>query len=366
MKPNHRLDRIILGALVAGGLAFTAGCGGGQTGGADGQLSGAVRVDGSSTVYPITEAVAEEFLREQPGVRVNVGVSGTGGGFAKFIRGEIDIANASRPIKDGEVAEAEAAGIDFIELPVAYDGLAVMVNPQNDWVDCLTTEELERIWGPGSQVDNWNQIRPSFPDLALALYGAGTDSGTYDYFTEAIGGASGASRTDFSASEDDNVLVQGIAGDRGSLGFFGYAYYQENQDKLKLLDVDDGDPANGEGCVQPTDETVRTGTYQPLSRPIFIYVNAAQATDPAVQAFVEYYLSIAPEIVPDVGYVRLTDREYDLSLQRFRTGTTGSILEGGHSVGVTLEDLLGRMEGAAGADTSNADTTGAAADTTAM
>ncbi len=332
----------------------TSGCGdGGNRQGGENGLRGAVRIDGSSTVYPITEAVAEEFMLENPGVQVTVGVSGTGGGFAKFTRGEIDISNASRPIKPSEAEQAAQAGIEFIEIPVAYDGLAVVVNPQADWVDCLTIEELKAIWEPGSQVDSWNDIRPTFPNQPINLYGAGTASGTYDYFTAAVVGEEGASRTDFTASEDDNVLVQGVAGDRNALGFFGYAYYDNNQDRLKLLGIDDGNPANGEGCIKPSTETVRNGQYQPLARPEFIYVNSASAQDSTIRAFVEFYIENAPVLTQEVGYVPLSDEAYQLALQRFRENKTGSLFQGSEA-GVRIEDLFRREEGASEADTTAA------------
>lgn len=354
-----RTFSLLLAAVLALGLV---GCGGGSDDADADRLSGAVQVDGSSTVYPISEAVAEEFLRANPSVRVTVGVSGTGGGFNKFLRGETDINDASRPIKAEERELAEQNGIEYIELPVAYDGLAIVAHPENDWADCLTTDELRAIWEPGSQVNNWSQVRDGFPDRELVLYGAGTDSGTYDYFTEAIGGESGASRSDFSASEDDNVLVQGIAGDPNALGFFGLAYYEENADRLKLLGVDDGDPTNGDGCVQPTLETVGNGTYQPLARPEFIYVNAERAADPAVAAFVEFYLENAAPLVREVGYIPLSDAAYDLGLQRFRNGVTGTLFGEGDTIGVTIEELFRRAEGGA----APADTTAMPADTTAM
>ena len=349
-------------------LGLLAGCGSEPREGADGDaLSGSVRVDGSSTVFPITEAVAEEFMQEEPGVRVTVGVSGTGGGFSKFLRDETDINDASRPIKPSELEEARANGIEFIELPVAYDGIAVVTNPGNDWVDCLTVDELRRIWEPGSEVNNWSEVRAGFPDQEITLYGPGTDSGTYDYFTEAVGGESGASRSDFTASEDDNVLVQGIAGDADALGFFGLAYYEENQSRLKLLGIDDGDPSNGEGCIQPTLETVGNGTYQPLARPEFIYVNAARANDPAINAFVEFYLANAPALVREVGYVPLTDAAYELAVERFRAGTAGTLFEAGAPVGITLEELLQREGGAMPmADTTAMDDDAMPADTTAQ
>lgn len=321
-------------------ILLTSGCGGGAEG-EEGQLTGTVAVDGSSTVYPLTEAVAEEFMREHPRVRVTVGVSGTGGGFSKFVREEIDISDASRPIKPSEAQLAEQNNVTYIELPVAYDGLTVAVHPQNDWLECLTVEELRRIWEPGSTVGNWNQVRPSFPDRELHLYGAGTDSGTYDYFTQAVIGEEGASRSDFTASEDDNVLVQGIAGDPAALGFLPYAYYDENQDKLKAIAIDDENPDNGEGCVVPGPETVQSGTYQPLARPEFIYVRAARADDPAVQAFTEFYLEHADELAPAVGYVPLSDEAYELAMARFQNRVTGSVFGGeGSQIGVRVADLL--------------------------
>lgn len=351
MKSIVRFSLVLV--LSGFGLLVT-GCGGGEGRGEEG--AGAVRVDGSSTVFPITEAVAEEFMKANPGVRVTVGVSGTGGGFGKFLRGETDVNNASRPIKPSEIELARQNSIGFIELPVAYDGIAVMVNPENDWVECLTVEELNRIWQPDSEVDSWNDIRPSFPDRPISLYGAGTDSGTYDYFTEAIVGEEGASRTDFSASEDDNVLVQGIAGDPGALGFFGLAYYEANQGQLKLVGVDDENPENGEGCVRPTNETVREGTYQPLSRPLLIYVREASAGDPAVEAFTHFYLENGGALAREVGYVGLTDEEYALARERFAQRVTGSLFEHGTQVGVTLEDLLQLQDAAAG-DAAGVDTT---------
>jgi len=315
-------------------------CGGGGQGGENG-LSGQVLVDGSSTVYPISEAVGEEFTIANRDVRVPVGVSGTGGGFSKMLRRETDISDASRPIKETELALAEQNGVSFIELPVAYDGLAVIVHPQNEWTDCLTVDELRRIWDPDSDINNWSQVRPGFPDRPLALYGPGTDSGTYDYFTEAIVGEEGASRADFTASEDDNVLVQGVQGDPNALGFFGLAYYEENQARLKLVGVDDGNESNGEGCILPSQETVRDATYQPLSRPLFIYVREESANQPAVAAFVEFYLELAGQLAPEVGYVPLSDAAYATARRRFDLRVTGSLFaEGQSQVGVDIEELM--------------------------
>lgn len=361
-------------AAVALGLLL-AGCGGG--GSSSDQLSGTVRIDGSSTVFPMTSAVAEEFMNEHPRVRVAVSKSGTGGGFAKFLRGETAINDASRPIASGERSKAEKQGINYIELPVAYDGIAVVANDQNDWAQCLTAEELRQIWEPGSNVNNWNDVRESFPDQPLTLYGPGTASGTFDYFTETVVGESGQSRTDFSASEDDNVLVQGVQGDPGALGFFGLAYYENNPQGLKLLGVDDNPPrgtqggssadtasAGGKrtGCVEPSIETVSKGTYKPLSRPLFIYVNQSKSSDPATEAFVEFYLQNIGDLAEEVGYVPLSDQEYQLALERFQNGTTGSMYTDSAQEGVSLEERL-RQSQPAGADTTTApaDSTVAAA-----
>lgn len=286
-------------------------CGGGETpaanngAAADGGVTGVVSLDGSSTVYPISEAVAEEFLTEAPGVRTTVGVSGTGGGFKRFLNGETDINDASRPISASEKEIAAANGLEYLEIAVAYDGLSIVVNPSNTWVDHLTTAELQMIWQPGSTVDSWNDIRAEWPDQPIRLYGAGTDSGTFDYFTEVINGEAGASRADYTASENDNVLVTGIAGDENALGYFGYAYYQENQDKLKVVPID-----SGSGPILPNATTINDGTYAPLSRPLFIYLSKAAAAKPQVRAFVEFYLEIAPQIVDEVGYIPLPAADY--------------------------------------------------------
>lgn len=300
------------------------------------ELSGSIAIDGSSTVFPISEAVAEEFQKKYPNVKVTVGISGTGGGFKKFLNRETDISNASRPIKPSEQELADKNGVTYIELPVAFDGLSVLVNPQNDWVDSLTVEELKKIWEPGSKVKRWSDIRPNWPNEEVKLFGAGHDSGTFDYFTEAINGEEGAARADFMASEDDNVLVTGIAGDKYALGFFGFAYYEENQDKLKLVAID-----AGSGPVLPSAQTIVDGTYKPLSRPIFIYVRSDVADRPEVQEFVRFYLSEAKNLVREVGYIPLTDELYDLALKRFEQRVTGSIFAGkGSQVGVRLDDLL--------------------------
>ena len=297
-----------------------------------------IKIDGSSTVYPITEAVAEEFQKAKKGaVKVTVGISGTGGGFKKFTRGEIDISDASRPITKSEMEECKKGGIEFIELPIAYDGLAVMVNPKNNWVTSMTVAELKKIWEPGAErkITKWNQVNPAWPDVPLKLYGPGVDSGTFDYFTEAVVGKARASRGDFTASEDDNVLVQGIASDRGGLGFFGYAYYAENRDKLKLVAID-----GGKGAILPSERTVMDGTYTPLSRPIFIYVNKKSAEKPEVKEFVEFYLKNASNLVKQVKYIPLPDRAYKLAEERFSRKVLGTLFAGEAKIGMRIEDLL--------------------------
>ncbi len=303
-----------------------------------------VKVDGSSTVYPITEAVAEEFQGAERGkTRVTVGISGTGGGFKKLCNDETDIADASRPIKPSEVILCKKNGIEYIELPVAYDGLAIMVNPGNNWVNHITVKELKKLWEPAAQrkITKWNQIRAGWPDKEIHLYGAGVDSGTYDYFTEAIVGKEHSSRGDYTSSEDDNLLVQGISTDILALGFAGVAYYENNKGILKLVPVDDGNAANGKGPVLPTYDNVIKGIYQPLSRPLFIYVNKKSSERPEVKRFVEFYLKNAAELSREVGYIALPDRAYDLALKRFTTRKTGSIFGGhGSQVGVKIEELL--------------------------
>jgi phosphate transport system substrate-binding protein len=306
---------------TAAGLALLAalGCGGGDQGGAaDGKLSGSISADGSSTVYPITEAVAEEFGREHEGaVRVTVGLSGTGGGFKRFCAGETDISNASRPIKDSEQQTCAQNNVSYIAIPIAYDGLSVVVNPQNNFAQCLTVAELKKIWEPGSSVKRWSDVRQGFPNTEIKLYGPGTSSGTFDYFTEEIVGKTGASRPDYTASEDDNVLVQGVEGDASSIGYFGFAYYEENAQRLKLVGVD-----SGSGCVTPSTETIKTGTYKPLSRPLFIYVSNSAMQRPEVKAFVEYYVSNAGELVGQVGYVPLEAAQYQEQLSKLGQAAT--------------------------------------------
>ncbi|MDP9348198.1 MAG: PstS family phosphate ABC transporter substrate-binding protein [Gemmatimonadota bacterium] len=307
-------------AVVVCGLVLT-GCGGGEGGGAGGGgASGSISADGSSTVFPITEAVAEEYMAETGGkVRVSVAMSGTGGGFKRFCAGETDISNASRAIKDSEVEQCRAAGVEPVELPVATDGLAVVVNPANNFVQCLTVDELKKIWQPGSTVKNWSEVRAGFPNQPLKLYGPGTNSGTFDYFTEAVMGEEDASRADYTASEDDNVLVQGVSGDPNALGYFGYAYVAENQGKLKTVAVD-----GGQGCVQATPQTVESGQYKPLSRPLFIYVSRKSLQRPEVREFVDFYLQSAPELVPQTGYIPLGQAGYEQSRQKFAQAANGT------------------------------------------
>lgn len=301
-----------------------------------------IKVDGSSTVFPITEAVAEEFGKT--GGKVMVGISGTGGGFKRFCRGETDISNASRPIKDKEKTTCKENSIEFIELPVAYDGLAVLVNPKNTWVDYLTVDELKKIWAPESQgvVTKWSQVRDGFPDEPILLFGPGTDSGTFDYFTEAINGKSGSSRGDYTASEDDNVLVEGISTEKGALGYFGIAYYEQNKDSLKVVPIDDGNAGNGDGPVVPSMKTVMDGTYQPLARPIFIYVNPVSAQKDNINKFVEFYMDNAAGLVEEVGYIPLQEEAYTLAKNRFINRTKGSVFSGA-PIGVNMADLL-KME----------------------
>jgi phosphate transport system substrate-binding protein len=329
--------------------AFAFGCGGGSapvTGG-DGTSVPApavIAIDGSSTVFPVTEAVAEEFQKLNSGTQVTVGRSGTGGGFQKFCRDETVISNASRPIADAEVEACKKGGIEYIELPIAYDGMAVVVNPKNTWAASMTVAELNRLWSQDAQgkVLRWNQVRASWPNQEVHLFGAGVDSGTFDYFTEVVNGKAKVSRGDYTSSEDDNILVQGVAGDQNALGYMGLAYFEENKDKLKLVAIDDEDPANGAGPISPSAETVRNGTYRPLSRPIFIYVNTSALGRPEVQKFIEYYVTSASPLVSEVGYVPLTESEQKLVQQRFAAKTTGSMYDASHPADpkVSLEQRM--------------------------
>jgi phosphate transport system substrate-binding protein len=278
------------------------GCGGsGDGNGGAGGLSGLIEADGSSTVGPFTSAAAQRFKQEQPDVNVTVGISGTGGGFERFCRGETDLSDASRPIKDEESAVCKKKGIEFIEFLVANDGIAVVANLENDWADCLTVAQLKRIWEPNSKVDSWKDVDPSFPDEAMKLFGAGTDSGTFDFFTDQIVGEEGASRTDYSATENDNVTVRGVSGEKGGLGYFGLSYFEDNQSMLKALKVN-----GGNGCVAPTRETVQAGTYKPLSRPLFIYAKTSSFRRPEVKAFIRFIVDHETEIADAARFVPLT------------------------------------------------------------
>ncbi len=305
-------------------------------------LKGEIKLDGSSTVYPLAEAVAEDFGKANAAVKVTVGESGTGGGFKKFGRGETDISNASRPIKASEDSACKAANIEYIELPIAYDGLAIVVNKENTWLEKITVAELKKMWEPAAQgkITKWNQVNPKWPAQEIHLFGAGTQSGTFDYFTEAVVGKSKECRGDYTASEDDNVLVQGIAGDKLALGFFGLAYYEGNKDKLKLIPVDDEKKENGDGGIVPTSETVQNGTYQPLSRPLFIYISKKSAERAEVKAFAEYFVANAGKLAKEVGYVALPDAVYELVKKRLAAGTTGSVFTGKNTVGIKMEELL--------------------------
>lgn len=326
-----------LPVILAASSLVAAACGGAQPG-----RGAVIDIDGSSTVFPITEAVAEDFMVANPGSRVTVGESGTGGGFQKLCRGETVVSDASRPIKQSEIDACAAAGISFIELPVAYDGLTVVVNGANDWAPSMTVAELKTLWQPGAQgtVSRWNQVRPGWPDEEIHLFGPGVASGTFDYFTEAINGEAKASRGDYTSSEDDNVLVQGVAGDRLALGYFGLAYYEQNQDKLKAVGIDDGNPDNGDGPVLPSIATVKGGTYRPLSRPLFIYVSTAALDRGEVQSFIEFYLHDGPALAAEVGYVPLSDSEQALVRERFAARTTGTMYGDATSQTMALEDLL--------------------------
>jgi phosphate transport system substrate-binding protein len=343
---NTQTIKTLIISGVAG--AILVGCSGGQssagstTGSASNaptgsSLKGEIKIDGSSTVFPISQAVAEEFGKTNSGVNVTVGSSGTSGGFKKFISGEIDICGASRPIAAEEVVKLKEAGIEFIELPVAFDGLSVVVNPENTWAETLTVEELKKMWEPDSKINNWKDVRPGFPDQALKLFGAGTDSGTFDYWTEAIMGKKGASRQDAQVSEDDNVLVQGVAGEKGGLGYFGFAYYMENKAKVKIVKID-----GGKGPIEPSETTINDGTYAPLSRPLFIYVSKKSMDRAEVKDFVKYFLSSeGRQLASAVGYVALPDKAYEMAQKHadeLKTGTrfTGNI------VGLKIEDVLAK------------------------
>jgi phosphate transport system substrate-binding protein len=301
-----------------------------------------VKIDGSSTVYPITEGIAEDFQKlKKNAVKVTVGISGTGGGFKKFCRNETDIQDASRPILDKEMADCKAAGVEYIELPVAFDALTVVVNPRNAFLTSITVDELKKIWEPAAQgkIMRWNQVNAAWPDAPIKLFGAGSDSGTFDYFTEAITGKSKASRGDFTASEDDNVLVQGVAQDVNAIGYFGYAYYAENMSRLKPVPIVE---KAGRPAVSPSEATVLDGSYQPLSRPIFIYVNVKSLAKPEVREFAEFYMKNAARIAKEVKYVPLPAKAYTIGLDHLTKGKKGTVFGGKNEVGVRIDDLLAR------------------------
>lgn len=300
----------IVSSLFALIASIIVGCSSGQSDSGNGP-TGTVKIDGSSTVFPVSQAVAEEFMKEFPKVQVTVGESGTGGGFKKWTKGEIDIADASRPIKEEEKQEAAKQNIQPVEIPIAFDGIAVVVNKDNDFATDITVEELKKIWEPDSQVKLWSDVRPEWPKEPIKLYGPGTSSGTFEYFTEEIVGEAKKSRTDYTASEDDNALVKGIQGDKYSLGYFGYAYYKENQDTLKALKID-----AGKGSIEPNEKTIEDGSYAPLSRTIYIYPSNKALEREEVKEFVKFYLETAKTIVPEVGYVPLSDNKYQESLKK--------------------------------------------------
>ena len=332
MKLKQTFSALGVAALVAGafGASSTAA-----------MADSIIKVDGSSTVFPITEAVAEEFQKSQKATKVTVGVSGTGGGFKKFCRGETDISDASRPISKKEMDLCKAAGIKYVELPVAFDALTVVVNPKNDWLKTATVEELKKMWEPAAQgkIMKWSDVNPKWPNEKLALFGPGADSGTFDYFTDAINGKEKASRGDFTASEDDNTLVQGVARNKYAIGYFGLAYYVENKDKLTAVSIINKGAAK---AVAPSLETVMAGTYQPLARPIFIYVAEKSMAKPEVKEFVNFYIKHAPKLTKEVGYIPLSKMHYDLASKNFNGKKLGTGFGGKNEVGVRVEDLLKR------------------------
>lgn len=343
MLPATKTPRLVVWIMIAGlslmGFACNPGTGPSNTSGA-----AVIKIDGSSTVFPVTEAVAEEFQKEKRGaVNVTVGISGTGGGFKKFVRGEIDIADASRPILTEEMTQAKANGIEFLELPVAFDALTVVVNPQNNWVDSITVADLKKIWEPEAQgkITHWNQVRPEWPNEKIALFGAGADSGTFDYFTEAIVGKAKASRGDYTASEDDNVLVQGIEGNKYALGYIPYAYFAPHSSRMKALGIE-WEKNKVKGPVSPSPENVMAGTYNPLSRPLFIYVSRKSLDKPAVKEFVEFYLKNVGTLAKEVKYLPLQDPAYQMAMERVRVMQTGTGFGGVPEVGLPVEEILKR------------------------
>jgi phosphate transport system substrate-binding protein len=331
-----RMNSVRWSALIAGAIGLGAfGCASNSGQGASGSspvsaVSGEITIDGSSTVYPVSEIVAEEFKNQNPEIKVTVGTSGTGGGFKKFSNGELDIAGASRAIEESEIEACKAKGIEFVEIPIAFDGLSIVVNPQNDFVADISVEDLKKIWMDGSNVKTWRDVNPAWPAEPIKLYGAGTDSGTFDYFTKAINGKEKSSRADYQASEDDNVLVQGVVGDKYSLGYFGYAYYLESKDKLKLLKVDG---------VEPTPDSIADGTYSPLSRPLFWYVNKKSLEKPQVAAIVKFLLSDSKSLVTETGYIPLPDEAYVAAQKRVDGRVTGTVFQGAQP-GMKIQDIL--------------------------
>jgi phosphate transport system substrate-binding protein len=300
---------------------------------------GMIKIDGSSTVFPIAEAVAEEFQLSGRRVRVTVGLSGTGGGFKKLCRGEIDVTNASRPILTEEMAKCRQAGVRYLELPVAFDAITVVVNPTNSWVKTLTLQELKQMWEPAAQdkIKRWNQIRPDWPDAPLTLFGPGADSGTFDYFTEAVCGKAKSSRGDFTASEDDNVLVQGVQHNANALGYFGFAYYNSHRQQMRAVPID-----NGSAAVLPSIDSVNDGSYRPLSRPLFIYVNEAAVARPEVRDFVEFYLANSTRLAEETGFIGLPQNAIQKTVQLFRERRAGTVFAGVPQVGMTIDELLNR------------------------
>lgn len=327
-------------ALVSSLVTALAACGNKEPAGQKDTQSPVIRIDGSSTVFPIAEAVAEEFqVGERGAVRVTVGLSGTGGGFKKLCRGDTDISNASRPILTEEMAACRKAGISFIELPIAFDAITVVVNPQNDWVKTLSVADLKKIWEPAAQgkIVRWNQVRPEWPDEPLMLFGPGADSGTFDYFTEAVVGKAKSSRGDFTASEDDNVLVQGVEHNKNALGYFGFAYYISHKERMRAVPVSEGETA-----VMPGIAAVTDGSYRPLSRPLFVYISAAAAQRPEVRKFIEFYMTEGPALAAEAGFVPLPAAASQLALKHFQDGRLGTVFGGVPEVGVTIEALLER------------------------
>jgi phosphate transport system substrate-binding protein len=350
MNQNSKSWIFSLAGILAVGAIFVSGCGKSGDAGASSEgssattstadLSGEIRIDGSSTVFPISQAVAEEFMNENSKVQVTVSESGTSGGFKKFIAGEIEFAGASRPIDAEEVKAAGEKGLEFIELPIAFDGLTVVVNPKNSWVDHLTVAELKKIWEPNSKVKNWSDVRAGWPAKPIKLFGAGADSGTFDYFTEAIVGEKRSSRKDYTGSEDDNQLVLGVAGEEGALGYFGYAYYAENQDKLKVVPID-----NGNGPVAPSPETISNSTYQPLSRPLLMYVDVKAIDRAEVKAFLEFLFANAESLIGEVKYVALPQEAYDIAKKNIADKKTGTFFGQGSTIGLSIQEVLSRESG---------------------